>query len=72
MEEKATTQKQYGDKFPTCRLGLAPKFSSYLVLVEWIFLCCIGSRSNFSHAYKDLSHVINLDILRAVVHFVVD
>lgn len=73
MEVKATFQNtSYEDEFPTCRLELALKFSSYLVLVERIFLCYIGSRSNFSHAYKGLSQVINLNVWHVVVHFVVD
>ena len=60
------------NKFPTCRLGLAPKFWSYLILVERIFLCYAGIRSIFSHAYKGLFPVIKLDALHVVVHFGVD
>ena len=58
--------------YPTCRLGMAPKFSSYLVLVERIFLCYVVIRGIFSHACKGLSQVINSDVLHVVVHFVVD
>lgn len=73
MEVKATFQNtSYEDEFPTCRLELALKFSCYLVLVERIFLCYVGSRSNFSHAYKGLSQVISLNVWHVVVHFVVD